>query len=278
VETLPSAERSTSRLSNLSANAATGRMFLRRQDLFVGAVYTEILEIMLPSTTPSAEEYLAPDRGEVAVIIVGLIVAVALAALAVFLTTTRGNRLADFNQRDNGALNLELYNQFKIATGAPIVALYFFSIIAGLGLPALAYGLRYRAYTTALADYSAAQMSGSGAHIILSNSLSREPKNVCVESADVNVNMGARRIDIPLQYTTAMQSFIIDVDDWNNPITLNAMFLPGWGRITRDLSGTDRKTVSVVGNEATVPLPLPTMSGVLATIQSPQNQIRSLRP
>jgi hypothetical protein len=74
----------------------------------------------------------------VAITIAGLSAAVALALIAAALTTTRGNRISDYNQKNGAALNVQILNQLKIATSVPIVALYFIAVAAGLGTPGLA--------------------------------------------------------------------------------------------------------------------------------------------
>jgi hypothetical protein len=215
---------------------------------------------------------LIADPHMVAIIIASLLAAIALAGLAVYLTTTRGNRISDFDKGAGAALDVQVLNQFKLATGAPIVALYFLSIVAGIGVPGMITYLTSQGYTLQVNDWYAAHAPADGPTITLTEQLDREPKNVCVESGDVNVNVQARLVAIPLRYVTKLQSFILNVDDdWNDPITVNALLTQDMQHVQFNLSGSHSVTLPVVGGVAAAHLSLPKPT-TLPGIAPPQNE------
>jgi hypothetical protein len=109
---------------------------------------------MNPNTVsnPPPPPDLIHDPHMVAITIAGLSAAIALALIAAALTTTRGNRISDYDQKNGAALNVQILNQLKIATSVPIVALYFIAVAAGLGTPGLAFYLTNQAYQNEMAQ------------------------------------------------------------------------------------------------------------------------------
>jgi len=79
-----------------------------------------------------------------------LLAGIAFAALAVWLTTRRGNTIQDILSAPQfvnaNALKVEIGNKLKLATNIPIVALYLVAAVVAIGLPAYSLYVAHHHY------------------------------------------------------------------------------------------------------------------------------------
>lgn len=187
------------------------------------------------------------DQSEVILIVTSLVTGVLFALLAVILSTTHGNRMADIEGRgsDQHPLDIELLNKLKIATGVPVVGLWVLSVICAIAFPSTLAYTHYKrdefmAQTNAAVIESLAK---EDALFTFNDQFDRAPKTLCIQP--LNVSASDTQFSIPLRYTAQTQSYIVKAD--GEPIDLNVTLAADSKTLHYDINGIQRGSVPLEG-------------------------------
>ncbi len=175
-----------------------------------------------------------------ALVAMSLLAGIILAALAVWLTTTRGNTISDAAGNGRDAINLQLLEKLKLVSGVPIVALYVVSAMCAFALPT------YFVYVNRLET-----------HIMLLDGTfdqaATDPPPQQLSVLPDNLHIYGNTFSIPIVVTDAEQQFDVSAGQSYAPLTLQAYVNSATQSVYYTLNGARKYgPFSIVGTAAHV--------------------------